>query len=145
MFDKLYLKKSAVQHNAGFIALISAIIITVVLLTLVVSVSFTGFFGRFDILGSETKEISQGLAEACIETAIIKHAQDNTYAGNNDPIPVGENECTIVSITPVGSGNILIRAQGKFPKDGLLPAFTNLEVELNPSNDYSVVFWTEVP
>lgn len=123
--------------QGGFIALVSAIIIAVVLITLVVAVSFAGFFGRFDIFDSEIKEVSQGLAEACIETAILKHAQDNSYAGG-DTILVGDETCDILSVS--GSPLVEIYVSGVYKN-----AYTNLEVIVDSASDYSVTSWRECP
>lgn len=129
------------QH--GYIALISVIIVSISLLTLVISVSFTGFYSRFSVLESEQKEISNYLAEACINTAILKISQNETYTGAQT-ISVGAQNCEIVSVT---TGNIfvsnrLIKAQGVYED-----AYTNIEVEIDP-DDLPIIdikSWTEVP
>jgi len=131
-----------INLQGGYIALISAILISVSLLTLVIAVSFEGFYSRFSVLESEQKEMSSYLAESCVNTAIIKISQDPNYTGI-ESVPVGKFECGIVS---VGNGklfstNRLIQAQGI---NGA--AFTNLEVEIDPDDLPSIEFvsWTEV-
>ncbi len=109
-------------HKRGFIALLTTIIISFVLLTIVVAVSFMGFFGRFNILGSEAKERSSALAEACIQTAILKFSQDNSYNGN-DWIFVNNTSCFICSGISAVSGGNRIRVQASSSD-----AYTNLEV-----------------
>lgn len=122
----------------GFIALMSAMLISVALLTLMISVSFEGYYGRFAILDSELKETSVSLAEACVNIAILRLAQGNEFTGT---VPVGDNECEIVDINTV-SGNYVIEAQGVY-KD----AYTNLEVEIDPDffPETHIVSWVEVP
>ena len=88
------------KEKNGFIALISAIIISAALLSAISALSFTSYFIRFDILEAEYKDQSAGLAEACVETALLKLANDNAYSTTNEEIPVGVHKCTIVLIDP---------------------------------------------
>lgn len=55
--------------NEGFIALISVIVIGTVLLIASITLSLNGFYGRFNILNTEFKEISNKLVDACLERA----------------------------------------------------------------------------
>lgn len=128
----------------GYIALITVILISASLLTTVVAVSFQGFFSRIHILESEQKEQSAYLAESCINTAILKIAQDVDYLQNtSETITVGDKTCEIVSVTNglVFVSNRLIKAQGHFKE-----AFTNLAVEINPASlpSVAIVSWNEV-
>lgn len=132
-----------INSQSGYIALISAILISVSLLTLVIAVSFEGFYSRFSVLESEQKEISAYLAESCVNTAILKIAQDKNYSGNED-IRVGKLGCRIFSVYEFDNNNpfppdYIIEAQGTSSD-----AYTNLEVQIEPS-DSSIVSWTEVP
>jgi len=129
------------QQNSGFVALISAILISVSLLILTVAVSFEGYHSRFSILESQQKEASTYLAEACINTAILKIAQNIHYAGN-ETIPVGGESCKIVSAV-----------QGTFPTERIIKAkgisgdaVTNLRVEASFLNspDIDIDIWEEV-
>jgi hypothetical protein len=125
------------KKDSGYIALMSAIIISIVLITVVSSVSVSGFFGRFNILDSEYKEISSGLAEACVEIAIIKLANDNSYVGG-EVFPVGAENCEIVSIT-LNPPDYTVKTQGIYNN-----AYTNLEVKLSNSGDFAITLWKEV-
>ena len=127
------------QRSGGYIALTATIIVAIVLLTLVVSVSSAGFYGRFVVFDAETKEVSRALAEGCVETAKLKHAQDNDYdpgVTGVDTVSIGDFECTILDVED--SGNITIEAQAE-----VRSAYTNLCVEFD--SDYDVVSWIEVP
>ena len=55
--------------NSGFIALISVIIVGSVLLIASVTLALNGFYGRFNVLNTEFKEISNKLVDACLERA----------------------------------------------------------------------------
>lgn len=137
------IKKTTTEN--GYVALISAILISVSLLILVSVVSFEGFFSRFTIFETDQKEVASYLAEACVQTAILKISQDVNYhlsATFPETITVGTNNCEIVSI-----------AQGIFPNRRVIEtqgqlgdAFTNLEVEINVENNPTIVTtnWTEV-
>ena len=135
-----FLKKS----DKGFIALTSAIVIVLVLVTITVVVSISGFLGRFNILNVEFKEKSYGLAEACVEVAIIKLANNPLYSPSNECVPVGdscptgENTCTIVSVEPDGS-NKVIKAKAVFNE-----SHTNLKATVDSSiNNIPITAWKE--
>lgn len=129
------------RNCGGYIALITAILISVSLLIMVAVVSFEGFFSRFTVLESQQKEESAYLAEACVNTAIIKIAQDDSYTGG-EYLTVGDRGCEIVSVDP-----------GTFPSERLIEtqgttsdAVTNLVVEIDTDDLPSIVIheWTEV-
>lgn len=112
------------KHEKGFIALISAIILSVLLLGLTVSLGFSSFFTRFNILDSESKERSLALAEACGDTAVLRMARGVTVPGT---VAIGTDSCEIISV----SGNI-IRTQACVNR-----ATTNLEIIIN--GDFEIV------
>jgi len=115
------------RNNGGYIALISAILISVSLLVMVVAVSFEGFYSRFSVLESEQKEISAYLAESCVNTAILKISQNEDYTGG-ETILIGGHNCKIVNVDKSGSFNEkrIIQTQGSMGA-----AFTNLQVQID--------------
>ena len=123
------------SQNRGFIALTSAIIISALLVALTVSQRLSGFFTRANILDSESKEHSLALAKACANIALLQLAQGSTATG---AMPVGAEQCTIISVQPTVS-ETTIKTQGVFNK-----AYTNLEVVAN-SSSLDIVSWQEVP
>ncbi len=129
----------------GYIALVSVLIISVVLLALAVSVSLTGFYARSNILGAEIKEQSAALAQSCAEKAIVDVAIGNPTTGvvsfGTNPYDDGDPyTCSILSITPdtPTAGQATIHAQGVYRN-----SYTNLVVTID-SDDQSVVSWREV-
>jgi len=135
----LYIKFEG--RERGFMALISAIIMTLIILTVTVLLNLFSFFGRFNILDLEFKEISVGLAEACADRAILNLANNPSYtpAAGGDIILVGSDNCKILSIT--GASQKTIRAQAIY-KD----SYTNLKVVVTPLvNTISINSWEEVP
>jgi hypothetical protein len=119
------------QSEQGFIALISAILISVLLLAITLTISFSGYFARFNVLDSESKERSSALAEGCADTAIL-----DLSLSQNLPraVTIGSDTCTIVQETP----SLPIKTQASVNK-----AWTNLQVTVDA--DYNVVSWEEVP
>lgn len=123
--------------NNGYIALVSSIIISILLLVVTFTVSSNNFSGRFNVLNAEFKERSLALAEACVDTALLKLVQNPSYSGNEN-IPVGNDQCSILQIeTP--SGQKIIKTKAIFQN-----SFTNLKITAQAS-DLSVISWEEVP
>jgi len=123
------------NKQKGFIALMSAIIISLTLLTLGASLSLSGFYLRANILSSEFKEKSAALSEACVETARLKIIRDGNYSGN-ETIFVGNDSCHIRSVS--GGSEKTIETQANYRN-----AHTNLRVVINPTN-FSIISWEEV-
>jgi len=100
--------------NRGFIALLSTVIISVLLLAAVISLGTRGVMGRYLLLDLENKKKSEGLASACVQSAIIGIAVDPTHEDANNTVAVGKSECLIVSVlanTP-SAGKTTIETQG---------------------------------
>ena len=137
----LKVKNYKVKDQSGYIALMSAIIISVLLLVITVSLGLNGFFGRLNILDSESKERGVGLAEACADTAILKLANnlDYTLVPADHLIPVGSDTCDIFSInpTPPRTSSVTIKTQAIINK-----ATTNLLIVVD-SNDFTITSWDE--
>ncbi len=125
---------SNTQH--GFIALISTLIISVMLLVAVISLGQRGVIGRFLLLDFERKAQSEALAESCVNVATIAAVNDPSYTDSNHVIPVGMLSCTIVSVTPL-SGQSRIHAKGTTGG-----AITNYEAVINTS-DGTISLWKE--
>ncbi len=132
------------MYAKGYIALVSVLIISLVLLTLAVSVSMTGFYARSNILNSEIKEQSMALAESCVSKAVADVAIGNPSTGvvsfGTNPYTGDAYECTIVSITPdsPNTGETTIETQGIFND-----SYSNLVVTID-SNNQDVLSWIEV-
>ncbi len=125
------------QKNKGFIALMSSIIISAVLILIVINMSMTGFYTRSNILDSEIKEMSLALADSCIDIALLGFAQNASYSGNVNTI-VGENTCFIGPITTSGSQKI-------FKIKAVVSDFhTNLKIIMDGTN-FSIISVEETP
>lgn len=124
------------QEQSGFILLMSSIVLSAVLVAVVFSLSFSGFFTRFNLLDSANKESSLGLAEACAQIAVLKKQQDMAYLGN-ETIMVGSESCQVLPIENLGS-EVLIKTRAE---DG--GAISNIQINLNFAN-LEVLRWREV-
>lgn len=124
--------------DSGFAALMSAIVISFLLLSIATALGFTGIYGRFNLADSESKERSNALTEACVEVAVIDFI--NGVYSTNKVVNVGMNPedfCTIVSITP-SSGQNEIKTKAIINK-----TVTNLKVVIDDENN--VISWDELP
>ena len=130
------------RRNKGFIALISAIVISVILLLIAANLSLTSFYGRSNILDSELKERSSALAEACADTAILKLANNKDYVlvAADHSISVGTGQCDIVSYSFPRTGNITIITKANYNN----AYFTTLQIVVNSAANMAVVSWEEI-
>ena len=125
------------MNNSGYIALISSIIISILVLGIALAISSAGYFSRFDILKNEFKERSSALAEACVDTALLKLAQNQSYNGNEN-ISVGNDQCSILATENAPGQKKIIKTKATFQN-----AVTNLKVTVNNA-DLSVIYWEEL-
>lgn len=129
-----------IKHSqSGFVALTSVIIISGLLIVIGASMGYTGFFSRFNILDSEFKESSLGLAEACAEIARVEIANNPNYSvssGNPVEKSVGDDICKIISV----AGGYTVRTQGVSQN-----SYSNIEAVFNrTASDVIVTSWKEV-
>lgn len=82
------------QTNEGYVAIISAVILTVVILTVAVSFSSSNFLARFDGGSFESKEDARAAAEGCLEYALLKLSANDAYAGN-ESVTIASSSCTL--------------------------------------------------
>ena len=115
----------------------SAVVISILLLSITVGLGFSGFFGRFNILDSESKERSLALAEACGDTAIVNIAMDPDYDPDDDLVAVDSDFCTIISVSPFVGIEKTIKTQACVNK-----STTNLEIKINKT--FGVTSWKEL-
>ncbi len=134
MTNKMKRKNS--KNNSGFIALMSAIIISVILLLITANLNLTGFYNRSNILDWELKEKSSALAEACADIILLRMAIDDSYTGGESVTVAGSDTCTIFSTTENNPRTFRIQAK---PSD----YYTNLEVAVNVTT-LEIIRWKEI-
>ena|SRR3989338_4690068 len=120
------------KKKQGFVALISASILSAVLLLIATSLSSASFYGRSNILDAELKEKSTALADACVEVAILNLMKNPVYVGE---VYVGNDKCVIESVSPGNVKTIMVRADyGDY--------ITKLEVKVD--RDMSIISYEEM-
>ena len=68
--------------NGGYIALLSTVIISAVLLSMTVGAGQSGWYNRFMVLGAEAKLQSKIVASGCINEALAKLMIDLDWSGD---------------------------------------------------------------
>ena len=139
------MSKKNSKNKKGFIALMSVIILSVLLIVVTFTLSTSAFFTRFNVLNSEYKNISSNIADGCVDVALLNLINDHAYDPTNETVTIGTNTCTIVSITPLSSPRT-IKVQSIYPETGSKRSYTNLEVVVTQTMSSMVVnSWKEVP
>ena len=91
------------NYQRGFIALISTIIMSAVLVALVIATGRAGLFARFDALGEENKSVATHLAAACANEALLALAASTTSTLGSVDVgtsPQGQSlSCTIKDVS----------------------------------------------
>ena len=132
------MKQNNYNSKSGFVALITAIALSLILILISVTLNQAGFFTRSTLLESEYKERSVALAEACADNAILRLAVNPNYIGN-ETLPIGLDSCLIRQIKrgvpSAGLGTIETRALFR-------EATTNLRIVVSTST-FSVISWDE--
>lgn len=132
---KIVMEKWGKSEQNGFVLLMSSIVISAILVAVVLSLSFSGFYTRFNLLDGYNKEASLKLAEACGQMAVLKRIQNNSYAGN-ETLSVGSEHCKVRPVlTP---GDIIIETTAS-----VSGAFSNIRVNLDPPT-LIITRWREV-
>ncbi|MDE1925471.1 MAG: hypothetical protein KGH79_04860 [Patescibacteria group bacterium] len=109
------MSKHSRPHASGFVALISAILISAVLLALLVATNRSSFYARFDALDAEHLSAAQNLAGACVQEALLRLAQDYNYlpAPGGDAVSIGADSCMIASVSSTGASERVISFSAK--------------------------------
>jgi hypothetical protein len=130
-------------HGGGYIALISVVIISLLLITVTAALSCSNYFSRLNILENEFKVRSGDLANACVNYARARLMQDPlNYAGNELSVPVGADICSVLAVSPAGTAwPKTVKTKGVYPGGQTEQSQTNLTVILN--GDYSLSSWQE--
>lgn len=116
------------KHSQGFIALISVVILSVVLLAAVVSLSQYGVTTRYALLDLERKAESETLASACLEVARIEVLNDSSYSVSLPGLSLQVGTSTkVCKIETVSAGVVKVSASST-------GATTNLKATVNTTS-----------
>lgn len=102
---KLFAIRYSLRPNSGYIAVVSAVIITLVITLLSLAASNNSFLGRFDTQSAESKVTSYQLAQGCLDHARLRLAM-GLYSGN-ETVDIGSYSCHIYPITTSGLNKII--------------------------------------
>ncbi len=90
--------KNYTNKEAGYVALLSTIIIGAILLVLTIEAGQSGFYTRFMVLGNEAKEQSRVLAIGCSAQAIGLVMSDITWTGNATTTDSAAGSCYVLPL-----------------------------------------------
>lgn len=124
------------DSSNGYIAIVSAMLISFVFMAIALGLSFSVYFGRFNVLNSEAKEKGLALAEACAELALLKLSLNPLYSGNETSTISGSDVCSILPITSEGDKRV-IKTAGEF-----LHAVSSIKIIVTAS-PLAIVSWEE--
>jgi len=122
----------------GFIALITAIVLSAILLLIAAAGSMTGFYTRTNVLDAELKERSSAAAESCVEVAILGLALDEGYVGPESITLNALDSCTVDEVIPLIASTVEILVEGTSKR-----AVTTLRVEYSIVQE-KIVSWREI-
>lgn len=107
------MKTNHTKKSKGYIALMATIVISLVLLVMTVEQGSSGWYSRFNILGTESKEQANALAEGCAEQAQAILLTDPSFVGNLT-INSTNGTCNIlpIAIDSPTPGLVTIKTQG---------------------------------
>ena len=94
------------KSEQGYIALTSAVVLSITLLVAVLSFAFIIFFNKKSTTQAIFKEDSYFAARACLEKTLLNLTVNSTYTGGED-ISVGGDQCTILSVVQDGSNYLI--------------------------------------
>ena len=124
------------ENNKGYIALMSALIISAVIILIAITIGQMAYLGRANIAGAHFKEKSRALAESCVYHALLALSGTSTYTGGEN-ISVASDTCNVVSVVTTSTGRV-ISAQGIFQR-----SYTNYKVTVTTSA-VDIISWEEV-
>lgn len=128
------------NKQSGYIALMSAIVISALLMLLAVTVSITGFLSRSNELDAEYKQRSLSLAQGCVQVALLHLAEDpnNTVSS---AVNIGSDSCSIVSVqlNSPSMSQITIQTKAVFQD-----SVSNFQFIVSAAN-LNIISWQELP
>lgn len=86
----------------GFIALISALVISTVLLLIATGGSLSGFYSRTNASYAEYKEATYAAAQACVSNTVLILSENSGYSGDATTSVRTNSKCYTSAITKSG-------------------------------------------
>jgi len=127
--------------NRGFIALISILIISALIVLISVGVSLRSIGETNMALDEQEAHRALALADLCSEQALINLINDINYSGG-ETITVGDESCDIVSVDGVGNEDRIVKTES------IVSGYTKkIKVEvaqISPTTTTVISSWEEV-
>jgi len=128
-----------VKSQAGYIALITAIIVGAVVLIMAIATTLVGIGQSRNGFLSQNFAEARSLAAACAEKALIDLKDNHNYTGN-ETINLGNGQCQIAAIEDLGGEARIIKLTGVVNN---VTRKTKIEIsQIDPS--MTLVSWQEV-
>jgi hypothetical protein len=96
--------------SSGYIAITTAVMISVVMVLLAISLSSLSLYGRTNGLAASLKSKTQFAAQGCLEDALLKLSLNNGYSGNESATIQLDGEsvsCTIAPLSSEGTNKVI--------------------------------------
>ncbi len=100
------MRYSYYSSRPGFLAITTAIILSLVLLTVALSVGSLGVLTRTRQSDTVTKSLTFTLARSCVDYALLKLVQNSNYLGN-ELRTIDGKQCTILGVENSGQNKII--------------------------------------
>ena len=132
----------------GFVALMTAIVMSAMLLILMAGSGYASFYARYDALGVEKKRQAEALAESCINVALLALATSSDpthFSESNSVVTVASasvnssNTCTIDDVQHTGA-DVVIRASASVGD-----SFSRVSAVATLPPSISIVSWNTSP
>ena len=119
--------KNTHTHEGGYIAIMTTILITLVLLSLVAENGFVGWHARFVTLSREKKQQADALAHGCITAALSAATKDPHFSSSTLSFPLGTCHMRLVDASTPRTAELRIQGvSGDADTGGA--AYTNMKV-----------------
>lgn len=120
-------------NQDGYIAITTVIVLSLVMLSVAIALSSSGFFSRFDAVDFSNKRDSYFLARSCMNYARYRLGLNSNYSGN-ETVNISSNICLVGSVITSGA-NKIIQASATVNR-----STTRLRLTINRTNLSTVSF-----
>jgi len=126
--------------NKGYIALISILIISALMLTISIGLSLRSIGETKMALAEQLSSRALALADACAEHALEKLKEDLNYSGNETIIIDGSDTCDVLATEGSDNNNRIVKTQATI-SDYVRKIKADIAV-VNPEMQFN--YWNEV-
>ena len=99
------------KRRGGYIALVSVLVASALMLLVGIGSSYRGIDGLLSAGAHESALRARSLAEACVNEGIFRLRANLSYGGNETIIVEGGATCRIVSVSGTGNADRTIEAE----------------------------------